>query len=120
VVGKDVWWTSNEEDDVKFFDSIRTELYSRVEGPRLHNFRSNNFKDEEEYLNKCWPMCLENIIPLPLHVLRMKDANKDTFIPIQTHFLRNQEFTDDLCDYVTMTNEATVVVDGESTVDMTE
>jgi hypothetical protein len=50
----------------------------------------------------------------------VKDANKDTFIPIQTHFLRNQEFIDDLSDDVTMTNEASVVVDGESTVDMPE
>ena len=120
VVGKDVWWTSNEEGDVEFFDSIQTEVDSRVEGPRLHHFRSSNFKDEEEYLNESWSMCLEKNIPLPLHVLRVKDANKDTFIPIQTHFLRNQEFIDDLSDDVTMTNEASVVVDGESTVDMPE
>ena len=120
VVGKDVWWTSNEEGDVEFFDSILTEVDSRVEGPRLHHFRSSNFKDEEEYLNECWSMCLEKKIPLPLHVLRVKDANKDTFIPIQTHFLRNQEFIDDLSDDVIMTNEASVVVDGESTVDMPE
>jgi hypothetical protein len=52
VVGKDVWWTSNEKCDGEFFDSFQTEVDSRVEGPRLHHFRSSNFKDEEEYLNE--------------------------------------------------------------------
>ena len=111
VVGKGVWWTSNDEGDVEFFDSIHSTANSRVEGPSLHHFRSSNFKDEEQYLNECWSICLEKKIPIPLHVLRVKDAKKDTFIPVQTKFLRNQEvITDDTSD-ITMMHEASVVDD---------
>ena len=58
MLGKDVWWTSNEEGEVEFFDSVESKIDSKVEGPRLHHFRSSNFKYEEEYLNECWSVCL--------------------------------------------------------------
>ena len=46
-----------------------------------------------------------------LHVLWVKYVEKDTFIPVQTKFLRNQEvITDDTSD-VTMMHEASVVDD---------
>ena len=76
IVGKDIWWSSNEEGDVEFFDGKNTGVDVRSEGPKLHHFRSSNFKEEEAYLTKCWSMCLEAKIPLPLHVLRVKDHNK--------------------------------------------
>jgi hypothetical protein len=75
-----VWWTSNQEDEVEFFDSEKTGVESRAEGPKLHHFHSSNFKEEEADLKDCWPKCLEAKIPLPPHVLRVKDVYKDIFM----------------------------------------
>jgi hypothetical protein len=91
IVGKDIWWSSNEEGDLEFFDGKNTGVDVRSEGPKLHHFRSSDFKEEEAYLTKCWSMCLEAKIPLPLHVLRVKDHNKDVLIRTQTDFLKNAD-----------------------------
>ena len=53
--------------------------------------RSSNFKKEEAYLIECWSLCLEAKIPLPLHVLRVKDVNKDALIRTQIKFLKNND-----------------------------
>ena len=123
MLGKDVWWTSNEEGEVEFFDSVESKMDSKVERPRLHHFRSSNFRYEEEYLNQCWSVCLEKKIPLPLHVLRVKDASKDTFIPVHTNFLKNKEYTDDISDNNTTPDEVSTDAEQrtkERAVDITE
>ena len=76
---------------MEFFDGKNTGVDVRSEGPKLHHFRSSNFKEEEAYLTKCWSMCLEAKIPLPLHVLRVKDHNRDVLIRTQTDFLNNAD-----------------------------
>ncbi|CAB4002167.1 Hypothetical predicted protein [Paramuricea clavata] len=106
MFGRGVWWTSNEEGDVEFFDSMQSGVDSRSEGPKLHHFRSSNFKEEEDHLHKCWSVCIEKKILLPLHVLRLKDATTDTFIPTQTQFLKNQELSDDASNDASMEDEA--------------
>ena len=91
IVFKYIWWSSNEEGDVELFDRKNTGVDVRSEGPKLHHFRSSDFKEEEIYLTKCWSICLEAKIPLPLHVLRVKDHNKDVLIRTQTDFLKNAD-----------------------------
>ena len=49
--GEGVWW-SQDEDFVEFFDASG-EASFREEGPTLHHFRSNNLKNEDEYLMEC-------------------------------------------------------------------
>ena len=63
MVSKEVWWTSNQQGDVEFFDGEKTGVDSRTEGPKLHHFRLSNFKTEEAYLIECWSLCLEAKIP---------------------------------------------------------
>ena len=87
LAGKDVWWTSNKDGDVEFFDSKQSKIDCRAEGPKLHHFRSSNFKEEESFLTECWSICLEKEVSLPLYVLRVKDKSKDVFNLIQTEFL---------------------------------
>lgn len=52
-----MWWCQDDE-FVEFFDDC-SEPEFREEGPKLHHFRSTNFKNEEEYLMKCWHQCVE-------------------------------------------------------------
>ncbi len=63
MVGKEVWWTSNQEGDGEFFDGEKTGVDSRGECPKLHHFHSSNFKKEEAYLIKCWSLCPEAKFP---------------------------------------------------------
>ena len=47
MVGKEVWWISNKEGDVEFFNAETTaDADSRANGPKLHHFCSSNFKEE--------------------------------------------------------------------------
>ena len=44
-------------------------------------------------------------------MLRVKDASKDTFIPVQTNFLKNKEYTDDMSDNNTTPDEVSTDAD---------
>jgi hypothetical protein len=48
-------------------------LFHPTKGPTLHHFRSSNFKAEENYLKKCWELCLEKQTPMPIKVLRIEN-----------------------------------------------
>lgn len=61
--GEGVWWKSDAEGGVEFFDSDKEPDF-REEGPKLHHFRSSSLKQEESYLSSCWENCLQSKISI--------------------------------------------------------
>ena len=48
---------------------------ARPEVPQLHHFRASNFTCEHEHLKRCWKLCLQQKVPLPLEQMKIVDEN---------------------------------------------
>ena len=65
-----------------------------AEGPKLHHFRSSNFKAEENYLRDCWKMCLERKVAMPIDVDQIQIENAEgnmVFLKAQEIVCRNEQ-----------------------------
>ena len=89
--GEGVWGCQDDE-FVEFFDAC-SEPEFREEGPKLHHFRSTNFKNEEEYLMKCWQECVETEVIIPAHLIRTEDQDGNVE-QIYTDYLNGPLFTE--------------------------
>lgn len=66
--GQGVWWNLVQGDIV--FNDISDSPSRQDHGPQLHHFRSSSLSSESSYLKECWSKCLEDKIPIPIHVIR--------------------------------------------------
>ena len=73
LAGEGIWWRTCTNGDIEFFYA-KENPEAVPQGPTLHHFRSSNFKAEESYLKKCWELCLEKKIPMPIKVLQIENA----------------------------------------------
>lgn len=85
-------WGYQDDEFVEFFDAC-SEPEFREEGPKLHHFRSTNFKNEEEYLMKCWQECVETEVIIPAHLIRTEDQDGNVE-QIYTDYLNGPLFTE--------------------------
>lgn len=76
---------------LSFFDAY-SEPEFREEGPKLHHFRSTNFKNEE-YWRKCWHECVETEVIIPAHLIRTEDQDGNVE-QIYTDYLNGPLFTE--------------------------
>ena len=61
-----MWWKNIPNKGIEFLDSNK-EAFSHPDRPQLHHFRSSNMTEE---INKCWKICIERDIQLPLLTVR--------------------------------------------------
>ena len=93
LAGGGIWWRTCRNGDIEFFDAEQNpEAVSK--GPKLHHFRSSNFKAEENYLRDCWKMCLERKVAMPIDVGQIQIENAEgnmVFLKAQETVCRNEQ-----------------------------
>ena len=73
--GKGVWWHFNNDIGTIIFHDGSAEPDERLEGPRLHHFRSWTLASERTYLKNCWQKCLGSSVSLPISRVKTYDTN---------------------------------------------
>ena len=89
LCGEGVWWTQ-DENGVTFHDSPG-EPEHRPERPVLHHFRSWTLESEVKYIKSCWETCIENKVPIPIHVINLFQHD-GSYQTIATEFLPDLKF----------------------------
>lgn len=74
--GEGVWW-GYTEDGVEFHD-VTKHPDPLERGPELHHFRSQTLTQEENYLKRCWSMCLVEKKVISLHIIRIDQQDGST------------------------------------------
>ena len=75
--GEGVWW--NKDDEAVEFNDITNHPSQQASGPELHHFRSTTLKDEATNRKHCWKSCLDHQISIPIHLIRIDQANGSTY-----------------------------------------
>lgn len=86
-----MWWCQDDK-FVEFFDTC-SEPDFWEEGPKLHYFGSTNFKNEEEYLRKCWHEYVETEVIIPAHLICTEDRDGNVE-RMHTDYLNGPLFTE--------------------------
>ena len=93
LAGGGIWWRKCNNGDIEFFYA-KGNPEAVPEGPKLHHFRSSNFKAEENYLRDCWKMCLERKVAMPIDVGQIQIENAEgnmVFLKAQEIVCRNEQ-----------------------------
>ena len=93
LAGGGIWWRTCKNGDIESFYS-KGNPEAVPEGPKLHHFRSSNFKAEENYLRDCWKMCLERKVAMPIDVGQIQIENAEgnmVFLKAQEIVCRNEQ-----------------------------
>lgn len=85
--GEGKWWSKDEE-AIELHDV--TSLPPQKHTPPLHHFRSSSLCSEVDYLKKCWRLCINEKIKIPIDVLRLDQSDGSTTV-IHSGFLSQED-----------------------------
>ena len=90
--GEGIWWHYDDEIMSIVFHDGKDEPNDRIQGPKLHHFRSSTFASERNYLKEQWIKCLEPEVVLPTCKIKIFDENGD-YVKEKVHLsaLLNEE-----------------------------
>ena len=90
--GEGIWWHYDDEIMSIVFHDGKDEPNDRIQGPKLHHFRSSTFASERNYLKEQWIKCLESEVVLPTCKIKIFDENGD-YVKEKVHLsaLLNEE-----------------------------
>ena len=78
---ENIWWSQNEQ-GVELFD-FSCSNGSVSDGPKVHHFRSSNFRKEKKYFNDQWVRCINNKVKIPVYII--KQDIEDTGLTQKLH-----------------------------------
>ena len=93
LLESDTWWVEKKNEGVEFFDKLKDNNTNL----RLHHFRSNNLKNESQYLSSCWEKYLENKNKL-IPAFKLKVNKENIYLSTLSYFHEQYITATEICE----------------------